>query len=317
MANLSEQVDMTQITRACQGCGADISHRHGNARRCQQCSAEHQKRQSSRNPDEAANCFDRNELEACRPGRLRRLRCGKHYTRAFKAGVELTPPERNCLSCGTRFTATRHDARHCSRRCTTQTSYDRNRRPEATRLCLECETPFPITRTDRLTCSLKCSKRRIDRRKNKGSRDFLCAHCSSVFQTIRSDALYCSPWCGKRAYYAANRTQLIERAVQWATEHPEEMRARRRARRARKRSNPGSVGVALKDWTRLVNRHLGRCTYCGKQPETVQMDHVIPLARGGRHAIGNVVPACPSCNHSKQDTLLAEWRHRRKLPLVA
>lgn len=294
-----------------------LSHRHGNTRRCEPCSAAHQMAQSCRNLDGSANCFDRNDVDECTQGKLRRLRCSKHYTRAIKSGVDLSPPSRLCLSCGVSFTPTRRDALHCSRRCTTRTSYRRNRRPDETRLCLECEASFPVSRTDRLTCSLKCSKRRIDRRKNKGVRDFLCAHCVAVFQAIRSDALYCSPWCSKRAYYEANRERLIASAVQWAADHPEEMRVRRRARRALKRSNPGSVGVELKDWRRLVLRYRGCCAYCGNQPEVVQMDHVIPLARGGRHAIGNVLPACPSCNHSKQAALLAEWRHRRKLPLAA
>lgn len=32
---------------------------------------------------------------------------------------------------------------------------------------------------------------------------------------------------------------------------------------------------------------------------------------GGRHAIGNVLPVCATCNLSKHDKLLAEWRYRR------
>jgi hypothetical protein len=308
---------MTQTTRACLDCDADISHRHGNTRRCEPCSAAHQKRQNSRNPDQSNDCFDRTDSEACTVGRLRRLRCNKHYVRAVKAGLDLAPPSRTCLGCGEIFVPTRWDARHCSRRCTSATHNLRTKRPEETRNCVECEKPYLLTRTDRLTCSLKCSKRRIDRRRNKGIRDFLCAHCSSVFQAIRSDALYCSSGCSRRAYYAANKERLTAASMRWAMEHPEEMRARRRKRRALKRDNPGSVGVEFGDWQRLVRRYRGCCAYCGCRPEVIQMDHVIPLARGGRHAVGNVLPVCPTCNHSKSATLLAEWRHRRKLPLAA
>jgi 5-methylcytosine-specific restriction endonuclease McrA len=190
-------------------------------------------------------------------------------------------------------------------------------RPAETRSCIECEKPYPLTRTDRLTCSPKCTKRRNGRRKNKGTRDFVCAHCSSAFQAIRSDALYCSTWCSKRSYYLANKERLTAASIRWAIEHPDEMRARRRRRRALKRNNPGSVGVELADWRRLVLRYRGCCAYCGDQTAVIQMDHVIPLARGGRHAIGNVLPSCPTCNHSKSATLLAAWRQRRKLPIGA
>lgn len=40
------------------------------------------------------------------------------------------------------------------------------------------------------------------------------------------------------------------------------------------------------------------------------MDHVIPVVRGGRHAIGNILPACAACNGSKHAALLVVWRHR-------
>lgn len=308
---------MTQTTRACLDCSADISHRHGNSRRCQPCSAVHLKKQSSRNPDDSDGCFDRNDADRCTRGKLRRLRCSKHYKRAIKAGIDLSPPPRNCPSCDVGFTPLRHDAQHCSRRCTTQSSYRRNRRPDETRLCAECEAPFPVTRTDRLTCSRKCGQRRTARRSYKGIHDFVCAHCAGAFQAVRSDANYCSFWCRRRAYYALNREHLIASSVRWAAENPEAMQARRRQRRARKRNNPGSVGVKLKDWRRLVHRFRDCCAYCGARPETMQMDHVIPLALGGRHAIGNVLPACPPCNHSKSARLLIEWRSRRKLPLAA
>lgn len=37
------------------------------------------------------------------------------------------------------------------------------------------------------------------------------------------------------------------------------------------------------------------------------MDHIIPLARGGKTTKGNVVPACKSCNTKKKQLLPMEW----------
>jgi 5-methylcytosine-specific restriction endonuclease McrA len=39
------------------------------------------------------------------------------------------------------------------------------------------------------------------------------------------------------------------------------------------------------------------CAYCGGPAEHV--DHVAPLARGGAHALGNLLPACADCNLEK------------------
>lgn len=53
----------------------------------------------------------------------------------------------------------------------------------------------------------------------------------------------------------------------------------------------------------------GRCHYCGRQmPATaLTMDHIVPLARGGKSTKGNVVPACKSCNTKKKQLLPMEW----------
>ena len=58
--------------------------------------------------------------------------------------------------------------------------------------------------------------------------------------------------------------------------------------------------------------HKGRCHYCGNpfQPDQLSMDHVVPLARGGKSTKGNIVPACQSSAIEKRS-----WKHRRK-PLL-
>lgn len=49
----------------------------------------------------------------------------------------------------------------------------------------------------------------------------------------------------------------------------------------------------------------GVCHWCGKTvpPAELTMDHVIPLARGGRTTKGNVVPCCKNCNTRKKHQL--------------
>lgn len=49
-----------------------------------------------------------------------------------------------------------------------------------------------------------------------------------------------------------------------------------------------------------------RCAWCGS-PEWQHIDHVFPLARGGKHLPSNFVPACVPCNLSKNATHPAEF----------
>ncbi|GAB6062304.1 HNH endonuclease [Deferrisoma palaeochoriense] len=60
-------------------------------------------------------------------------------------------------------------------------------------------------------------------------------------------------------------------------------------------------------WKRRVAA--GVCHYCGRRvpPSELTMDHVVPLARGGRSVRSNVVPACKDCNSKKRYLLPVEW----------
>jgi len=53
----------------------------------------------------------------------------------------------------------------------------------------------------------------------------------------------------------------------------------------------------------------GVCHYCGKAvpPKELTLDHIVPVARGGRSTKGNCVPACKECNNQKKNLLPMEW----------
>lgn len=63
----------------------------------------------------------------------------------------------------------------------------------------------------------------------------------------------------------------------------------------------------------------GVCHYCGRTvaPKDLTLDHIVPLARGGRSTKGNCVPACKECNNQKKNLLPMEWdeylQHLQKL----
>ena len=127
-------------------------------------------------------------------------------------------------------------------------------------------------------------------------------------------------------YYAANRDKKKAEAKKWGAENKERKRQTTRAwnkanpekykrlgqrasgrRRARKHEN-GVLYVSDKDMRRLRN---SPCIACGAT-EKITEDHIIPLARGGRHSIGNLQPLCRSCNGSKNASLMIEWRARKR-----
>jgi 5-methylcytosine-specific restriction endonuclease McrA len=57
----------------------------------------------------------------------------------------------------------------------------------------------------------------------------------------------------------------------------------------------------------------GGCAYCGTAEGPFQRDCVLPISRGGRYTLDNVVPACRSCNASKCNQEVTTWMRRKRL----
>lgn len=55
------------------------------------------------------------------------------------------------------------------------------------------------------------------------------------------------------------------------------------------------------------------CAYCGATDTPLQRDCVLPISRGGRYTLDNVVPACRSCNTSKCNDEVTGWLLRKRL----
>jgi 5-methylcytosine-specific restriction endonuclease McrA len=154
-----------------------------------------------------------------------------------------------------------------------------------------------------------------------------CAHCGGSMTGKRSNAKYCDRACkvkasdarrisdGRsvardRARYQREAEHRRAYARQYLKDNPERMRAIRRRRKGQLRAE--ALEFTERDWARLVARFRGCCAYCDRRSEILHREHVIPLARGGRHSVGNILPACPRCNARKKTKLLSEWRYRWK-----
>ncbi len=77
--------------------------------------------------------------------------------------------------------------------------------------------------------------------------------------------------------------------------------------------NAGENGRALvRQWIETqFSKLLVQCSYCSEwiAPRSAEVDHVVPLSRGGSHGPDNLAIACRPCNRSKSNKLLHEWQH--------
>lgn len=124
----------------------------------------------------------------------------------------------------------------------------------------------------------------------------------------------------KAKYYAENKDKRLAYTKRWQRANPDKRHASKHRRRARKLGNGGTHTAA--EMREQFTRQKGICYYCDHKlihpfqpkPKTTtkrvaHWEHIIPLARGGRNDLSNLVWACMDCNLSKHDKLLGiEWK---------
>jgi len=113
----------------------------------------------------------------------------------------------------------------------------------------------------------------------------------------------------KRAWDAANPDKVKAMNAKAYEANPELFINNAYLRYARIKNNDRRL-VTKQDIAKI---YLQPCIYCSSTKQ-IELDHIIPIARGGRHAIGNIAPACRSCNRNKSDLLVMEWRKKRETP---
>lgn len=222
--------------------------------------------------------------------------------------VRMAPEHYTCVECGSLFPHKRSGRTkhlYCSRKCAGVARGRRviaNRKPEPDppmALCQVCQTPYRQA-AKRRTCGQRACQLKLgrsDARARRGTR--LCRVCGISYVATVCGQGYCSPSCSRQAKAAQRRAY---RKV-WGKTH------RKRARRYGchvEAVNPLTV-FARDDW---------HCYLCGcETPRALrgtnhdnapELDHVVPLSRGGAHASDNVRCACRVCNLLKGDALLDE-----------
>jgi 5-methylcytosine-specific restriction endonuclease McrA len=93
---------------------------------------------------------------------------------------------------------------------------------------------------------------------------------------------------------------------------PTRSRAATYARRRKRRMARVEHDLTTAQWSALKDAW-GGCAYCGSQDGPLQKDCLLPISRGGRYTLANVVPACRSCNASKCNIEVTKWMRRKKL----
>lgn len=122
-----------------------------------------------------------------------------------------------------------------------------------------------------------------------------------------------------KEYYEKNRENALKTMHKYYLNHIDEIKekATMRKRTVRGVSDGTVTKESLED---MFEQQGGMCAYCGKEitkkskdPYARQLDHIIPICRGGLNTLSNVHWVCPRCNKSKGGRLEEEWLKKERM----
>ncbi len=277
--------------RCCRDCGVSIEDRHRNAQRCGPCGALH-------NPKAAAR--DRKRLETMS---AKRCACGAPVRGKIRSSVDCDDCARLRLRRGDRVRGARYAKRHPDRAAArakrnnqkrnAQLSIERSAR-RAGRACA-CGAEIGGRYHNARSCEACTTRREAESKDryeaaNPGKVAAAKATYVAKLRSLRPAAL-CGD-CGvlvkrprKHCAGCGTERRRVARLV-----HQNKRRLRLEGDRR---------VVSEREWRDCLAEHDGRCAYCLRPHTRLTMDHVVAVSAGGLNEIGNIVPACKSCNSRK------------------
>lgn len=186
--------------------------------------------------------------------------------------------------------------------------------------CKRCGELFLVTSPNKLFCTRVCTlKYEVENYVPVVVPQKECAICGELFtpKSSGSIAKYCSNKCRHRrprsnpekliTYRKENRQRRSEYNKQWAADNPEKKEVQRALYRARKAG--AEVESSWEDRRRARKAYKNTACNCCGWIGTCEIDHVIPLSKGGPDIWDNFQPLCKPCNQSKGNREFCKLDH--------
>ena len=133
-------------------------------------------------------------------------------------------------------------------------------------------------------------------RVNEESRRSSCGECQNKNWAKNKDRYNRQ----QRAHYKTLDSNIKQernrQKKEWIKNNPE------RYKQQQLRNGKGILRLRFK----ILSKYNFTCQYCGRKAPSVelQVDHIIPKAKGGKYLTSNLTVACTECNVGKGDVLL-------------
>lgn len=109
--------------------------------------------------------------------------------------------------------------------------------------------------------------------------------------------------------WSSDREKVIARNRAWFRNNPARIIQNHTKRMTLLKKSARNTKL-ISRWMVATRKKTGvRCYYCGDSiyGKDIRFDHIVPVSRGGPHAIENLCCTCHPCNSSKHAKRVSEW----------
>jgi hypothetical protein len=171
--------------------------------------------------------------------------------------------------------------------------------------CTRCAKPLGKTQIWKKAkyCNEDCSNKYKQETRKKLAIYSKCELCGRDFIILASTQRFCSKKCGRKQY---RRNGFAENG--------------------RERAKKFGVPYQFISWIKVLERDGYRCVICGRRtpailrgtcdPRAPEVDHIIPVSKGGGHTYDNVQCTCRKCNAKKLARPLGQMRLYGGIPAL-
>jgi 5-methylcytosine-specific restriction endonuclease McrA len=131
-------------------------------------------------------------------------------------------------------------------------------------------------------------------------------------RAVRAKELSADPIRKKRRVIATLkcRSKNPQKYRAYMSAYQKRNRAKMNAHAAKRRALEKAATINLRSieaWMAQVKaRRFSKCYYCGERvrPNEIHFDHIVPISKGGAHAVENLCVSCAPCNQHKSASLI-------------
>lgn len=154
---------------------------------------------------------------------------------------------------------------------------------------------------------IKESARKSRLKRIEKIREYMHAYAKRYYKKNRARILQCTK------KYAQTHPEIRKKAHDnYCKNHPDRVRAHNKAGSSKRKARMRGADVSDTRINALIRRWRINptfvCFYCRKVFNTskLHVDHVQPIAKGGKHSVSNICKSCPKCNLQKRAKLVGE-----------